>query len=164
MKIPSNNIWFNPLIKVYPDKLKMLIQVLNDSILTHALLTSFSISMKWLSLASLTDVYNRTTEIVTFQLIMNKRKRLTKKQFSHILKLSSDGEFNEVTSEQVVNMFNEMGNHPTLSVVSHFKKSNLPEVSPTNTILINYKAYMDPTSTGILPKKVTFKAVEGSSK
>ena len=25
-------------------------------------------------------------------------------------------------------MFNEMGHHPTLSVVSHFKKSNLPEV------------------------------------
>lgn len=49
-------------------------------------------------------------------------------------------------------------------LVGRIPDTNLNLVSPTNKILINYKAYMDPTSTGILPKKVTFKAVDGSSK
>lgn len=37
-------------------------------------------------------------------------------------------------------------------------------VSPTNKLLIKYKASMDLTYTGVLPKKVTFEGAEGSSK
>lgn len=36
--------------------------------------------------------------------------------------------FDAVTSEQVLDMLNEMGNQPSLSIVSHFKKSNIPGV------------------------------------
>lgn len=58
MKLQSNNLWFNPLIKDYPYDLKMRVQVMNDSILTHALNASFAIPIKWFSLATSTVVYN----------------------------------------------------------------------------------------------------------
>lgn len=46
MKIQHNNIWFNPLIKDYPSELNMLVQVINDSILTHMLTTSLAVTIK----------------------------------------------------------------------------------------------------------------------
>ncbi|CAH1435831.1 unnamed protein product [Lactuca virosa] len=79
MKIQSKNLWFNPLIKDYLEELKMILQVMNDSILTHALTASFAIPMKWLYLVASTAVYNRTIEIVTFQLTSSKSKQLTNK-------------------------------------------------------------------------------------
>lgn len=49
LKIQNNNLWFNPLINDYPDELKMLIQVMYDSIHTHVLTMSFAIPMKCFS-------------------------------------------------------------------------------------------------------------------
>ena len=46
MKVKCNYLWFNPLINEYPDELQTLVQVMNDSILTHALTTSFVVLMK----------------------------------------------------------------------------------------------------------------------
>lgn len=65
-KIQSNNIWFNPTLSVYPEELKMLVQCLNNSILAHALTSSFAIPMNWLSLSCFTTVYNNMNEFVTF--------------------------------------------------------------------------------------------------
>lgn len=66
IKIQSNNVWFNPNVVVYPEELKMLIQFLNNLVLAHALTSSFSIPMSWLSLVCSTDVYNKDMEVVTF--------------------------------------------------------------------------------------------------
>lgn len=99
LKIQHNNLWFNPLINDHPDELKMLVQVMNDSVLTYTLTALFAIPMKWLSLVDSTVVYNRTTELVTFHVTSNKTKRLMNKQFAQILKLPFAGEFDEVTSD-----------------------------------------------------------------
>lgn len=86
----------------------MLVQVINDSILTHSLTTSFVVPMKWLSLAASTTLYNKSMGIITFKMESNKSKWLNK-DFAQILKLPSDGVFEEVMSEQVLHMLNEMG-------------------------------------------------------
>lgn len=48
-KVQCNNLQFNSLIKEYPNELQMPFQVMNDSILTHALTSSFVVLMKWLN-------------------------------------------------------------------------------------------------------------------
>lgn len=48
-------------------------------------------------------------------------------------------------------------------VVGRIPDSMLNLVSPTNKLLIKYKASMDPNPTGIIPKNVTFEEAEGSS-
>ncbi|CAI9293778.1 unnamed protein product [Lactuca saligna] len=52
----------------------------------------------------------------------------------------------------------------TFLVVGRTPDVMLNLVSPTNKLLIKYKDFMEPTPFGILPKKVTFEAAEGSSK
>lgn len=104
----------------------MLVQSLNNSVLSFALYASFSTTMQWLSLVASTDVYNKTTKVVTFQISSTKTKKLTKKQFTQILLLPSSGNFSEVSTDQVIYMFNEMGHQPTLTNISHFKKLSLP--------------------------------------
>lgn len=60
----------------------MLVQCLNEFVLHHALSTSFAIPMKWLSLAYTTTVYNKSMEVITFQMESKGKKNLSKKQFS----------------------------------------------------------------------------------
>lgn len=79
--------------------------------------------MHMLYLAAYTTVYNKTTKVVMFHLIYQK-----KKQFNQILVLPSSGTLYEVTNEQVIHMFNKMDNQPTLSVIIQFKKSSLPSI------------------------------------
>lgn len=88
MKIQSNNIWFNSSIEDYPKELKMLVHCINASILAHALTTSFSIPMKWLSLIGSTVIYNNTMDIITFQVESKGNKRLNKKKFTQILSIT----------------------------------------------------------------------------
>ncbi|CAH1427764.1 unnamed protein product [Lactuca virosa] len=87
IKIQSNNVWFNPSIEDYPKELKMVVHCINNSILTHALMTFFAILMKRLSLVGSTVMFNKTTEIITFQMESKRNKRLNKKQFAQILQL-----------------------------------------------------------------------------
>lgn len=64
--------------------------------------------MEWISIAASTTLFDKTTKVVTFQLSYSKIKMLTRKQFSHIMKLPVSGTFYEVTDDQVGYMFNEM--------------------------------------------------------
>ncbi|CAH1451349.1 unnamed protein product [Lactuca virosa] len=104
----------------------MLVQTLNNSVLSFALSTSFVIPMEWLSLAASTAVFNKINKVVMFQLTNSKSNNLTRKQFAQILRLPTSGTFYEVTNDQVIHMFKEMGHQPTLTAISHFKKSSLP--------------------------------------
>lgn len=88
--------------------------------------SSFFVSMSWLSLAGSTAVYNKTIKVVTFQLINDMKFKLTKKLFAHILNIPNVEPFYEVSYEQVIHMFNEMGNQLILTRISDFKKSSLP--------------------------------------
>lgn len=118
MKIERNDICFNPLLNNYLDELQMLVQVLNDFVLNHALSASFGIPTMWLSLGASAAIYNRTTGLVTFQLSSNKTTKLTKNQFSQILKFPPGREFVVVTNAQGIYMFNDMGHPPTLLIIS----------------------------------------------
>ncbi|CAI9260128.1 unnamed protein product [Lactuca saligna] len=100
MKINHTNLWLNPLLDVYPKELRMIILVLNNYVLNHALLYSFATLMQWLFIAASTAIYNKTMKIVTFQLMSNKTKKLTKKKLSQILKLPSICMFYDVTTEK----------------------------------------------------------------
>lgn len=67
-----------------------------------------------LSLAASTTVFNKTTKVLTFQISSSKMKKFTRKQFAKILKLPTLGNFYEVSSDQVIHMFNEMRHQPCL--------------------------------------------------
>lgn len=115
LKIQSTNYKFQPSVDAYPDELKMLIVALNNFVLSIVMSASFSILMTWLSLDKWQEVqinsivvFNKTTKIITFQLTNDKKYKLTKKQFAHILNIPNVKPLYKVLNEQVVHMFNEM--------------------------------------------------------
>lgn len=55
-------------------------------------------------------------------------KHLTRKQFTQILRLPLKGQFETPTTDQILDMFNEMGNQTPITLVSSFKKENLPSI------------------------------------
>ncbi|CAH1435711.1 unnamed protein product [Lactuca virosa] len=108
MKIQTTNLHLVPLIDQYPEPLEMLVQTPNNSVLSTTFSSLFVVSMEWLSLTGSTVVFNKTTKVVTFQLMNLKIKKLTRKQFAQIMKLPVSGTFYEVSTDQVLHMFNEM--------------------------------------------------------
>ena len=106
----------------------MLIEALNHYVLSTVMSSSLSVPMTWLSLARSTTVFNKTTKVVKFQLTYKKLQKLTKRQFAQIMKLLYTGPFYEVTNEQVVYMFNEMGHQPPLTGISEFQNYDFPYV------------------------------------
>lgn len=66
MKIQHTNLGLNPSLEVYPEELHMIVLIMNNSVLNHALSSSFAILMHQLSLATSITVYNKTTKVVTF--------------------------------------------------------------------------------------------------
>ncbi|CAH1422229.1 unnamed protein product [Lactuca virosa] len=126
MKIQTTNIHLVPYLDQYPNALRMLVQTFNNSVLSTTRSWSFSIRIEWLALAGSTVLFKKTTNMVSFQLSNSKTKKLTQKQFAQILKLPVSGTNYEVSNDQVLHMFNEMGHQPTLTGISHFKISSLP--------------------------------------
>lgn len=80
MKIQHTNHWINPLLDVYLEELRMIVFVLNNSILNHDLSSSFAIPLQRLSFVASTAVYNKIMKFVTLELMSNKTKKLTKNQ------------------------------------------------------------------------------------
>ncbi|KAL7601610.1 hypothetical protein Lser_V15G20876 [Lactuca serriola] len=64
--------------------------------------------------------------IITFQLMNEKKFRLSNKLFTQILNIPNSEPFYKVMNEQVIRMFNEMGYQPTLTKISELKKYGLP--------------------------------------
>lgn len=82
MKILHSNLHFNPSLVVYPNDLQMLVQTLNNFVLSFSLSALFSIPMQWSSHAASTNVYNKKTKFVIFQMSSSKENKFTKKQFT----------------------------------------------------------------------------------
>ena len=64
--------------------------------------------------------------MITSQLTNEKNFKLTKKLFAQILNIPMLETFYEVSNEQVLQMFKEIGYQPILTKISDFKKSCLP--------------------------------------
>ncbi|KAL7607148.1 hypothetical protein Lser_V15G19426 [Lactuca serriola] len=126
MKIQSTNYQVDPNVSSYPEGLKMLIVALKRSPLSTAMFSSFSVPMIWLSLAASTASYNHTTDVITFNLINNKRVKLSKKMFVEFLQIPNNPPFVKPVNSQIIHMFNEMGHQPELEKISDFRKSGLP--------------------------------------
>ncbi|KAL7598786.1 hypothetical protein Lser_V15G23126 [Lactuca serriola] len=126
MKIQSTNYQVDPNVSSYPEGLKMLIVALKRSPLSTAIFSSFSVPMTWLSMAASSASYNYATDVITFNLINNKRVRLTKKLFIEFLNIPKNPPFFKPINSQIIFMFNEMGHQPALEKISDFRKSGLP--------------------------------------
>ena len=126
MKIQSTNYQVDPNVSSYPEGLKMLIVALKRSPLSTAMFSSFSVPMTWLSLAASTASYNHTTDVITFNLMNNKRVKLSKKMFVEFLQIPNNPPFFKPVNSQIIHMFNEMGHQPELEKISDFRKSGLP--------------------------------------
>lgn len=126
MKIQTTNHCLVPSLDHYLKELWMFVQTLNNSVLSMTPSSSFTIPMTLLSLAASAVVFKNTTKVVSFQLSNSKIKKLTRKQFTQIPKLPVSGTFYDVSTNQVLHMFNEMRHQPTLTGISHFKKYGLP--------------------------------------
>ena len=61
-------------------------------------------------------------------MVTDTRIRVSKRLFCKILGIPNSGPYDELTSSQVVYMFNEMGHQPPLTRISDFKKSGLPTI------------------------------------
>ena len=82
MKIQSNNYQVESNVSLYPDDLKMLIVVLKRCVLATEMFKSFAVPLTWLSMVASTASINKGTDILTFNLVNEKRIRLNKKMFS----------------------------------------------------------------------------------
>ena len=128
LKIHGSNYQVESDLSKYPDELKMLVVALHNSVLSKAMFDSFAVPMSWLSKAGSTASYNKKTGSVEFTMVNETRIRVSKRLFCKILGIPNIGPYVEVTSSQVVFMFNEMGHQPPLTCISDFKKSSLPTV------------------------------------
>ncbi|KAL7605237.1 hypothetical protein Lser_V15G14681 [Lactuca serriola] len=126
MKIQSTNYLVDPNVSSYPEELNMLIVALKRSPLSTTIFSSFPIPMTWLSMATSTASYNYSTDIITFNLMNNKRVRLTKNMFIDFLNIPHNPPFFKPINSQIIFMFYDMGHQPTLEKISDFMKSGLP--------------------------------------
>ncbi|KAL7604923.1 hypothetical protein Lser_V15G18161 [Lactuca serriola] len=126
MKIQSTNYQVDPHVSAYPEELKMLIVALKRSLLSTAMFRSFPVSMIWLSRAASTASYNNTADVITFNLVNNKRVKLSKSLFVEFLEIPNNPPFVKPVNSQILHMFNEMGHQPELEKISDFRKSGLP--------------------------------------
>ncbi|KAL7601073.1 hypothetical protein Lser_V15G24877 [Lactuca serriola] len=126
MKIQSTNYQVDPTVSAYPEDLKMLIVALKRSLLSTAMFRSFPVPMVWLSRAASTASYNHTADVITFNLINNKRVKLSKNLFVEFLQIPNNPPFVKPVNSQIIHMFNEMGHQPELEKISDFRKSGLP--------------------------------------
>lgn len=126
MKIQSTNYQVLGDVDAYPEGLQMFIIALQNFVLSTSMFNSFLVPLSWLSLTGSTTTYSKTMKIVTFQLVNDKKFRLSKKLFAQILNIPNVETFYKVTNEQVIHMYNEMGYQPILTKVSDFKKYGLP--------------------------------------
>ena len=126
MKIQSTNYQVDPNVSAYPEELKMLIVALKRSPLSTAMFRSFPVPMIWLSWAASTASYNHTADVITFNLVNNKRVKLSKNLFVEFLEIPNNPPFVKPVNSQIIHMFNEMGHQPELEKISDFRKSGLP--------------------------------------
>ena len=125
MTIQSTNLHLVPTIDQYIEPLQMLVQTLNNSELSIALSSLFTVLMKKISLDGSNTVFKKSMKLIMFQLKNSKKRKLTRKNFAQILQLPVSGTFYEVSIDQVLHMFNEMRHQPVLTGISHFKKSSM---------------------------------------
>ncbi|KAL7607644.1 hypothetical protein Lser_V15G16187 [Lactuca serriola] len=86
----------------------------------------FPVPMIWLSHAASTASYNHTADVITFNLVNNKRVKLSKNLFVEFLEIPNNPPFVKPVNSQIIHMFNEMGHQPELEKISDFRKSGLP--------------------------------------
>ena len=129
MKLQSSKYQVKDDVSVYPDKLQMVIVAHKHSGFSTAMFNYFDVHMSWPSTAGSTATYSKSMDVVTFNLVNDKKIRLTKKLFTQILDIHNSLPFYKVTNAQVIHMINEMGHQPPLTKISDFKKSSLPYIS-----------------------------------
>ena len=122
LKIQGSNYQVELDLSKYPEELHMLVVALQNSVLSKAMFDSFAAPMSWLSKAGSTASYNKETGCVEFTMVNDTRIRVSKRLFCKILGIPNSGPYDELSSSQVVFMFNEMGHQPPLTRISDFKK------------------------------------------
>lgn len=109
MKIQGTNYQVESNVSLFPEELKMLIVALQHSVLSKPMLNTFAVPISWLSQAGSTATYSKALDTVTFNLINDKKVRLTQKLFCKILDIPNSSPYVSFTFPQIVHMFNEMG-------------------------------------------------------
>ena len=115
----------------YPDKLHVLIEFLKASVLNKALTAHVAVSRKTLTKAYSSAKYNSAKNIVEFDLESGKRTAITKNSFTKLLDLPTDPALidpDQVSSADMITVFNQLGHTPVLTRLSAFKKNKLPSV------------------------------------
>lgn len=120
MKIQSTNLQVQSDVSVYHEELQVLIFAHRNSILSKVMFDAFVVLVSWLSLDESTTTYNKTLDSVTFSPVNEKKFRISKKNFAHILGIPNASPFYKVTNEKILYMFNEMGYQPPLTKISEF--------------------------------------------
>lgn len=122
MKIQSTSYQVVGDVDAYPEGLRMLIVALQNSVLSMAMFSSFSVPLTWLLFAGSTTTHSKTMWIVTFQLVNDMKFRLTKKIFAQILTIPHVEPFYKVTNAQIFTC-SSMGHQVVLHKISDFKTS-----------------------------------------
>ena len=126
MKIQGSNYQVESNVSLYPEELKMLIVALQHFVMSKAMFNSFAVPISWLSQVGSTATYSKALDMVTFNLINNKKVRLTHKLFCKILDIPNSSPYVSFTYLKIFHMFHQMGHQPQLTKISDFRKSGLP--------------------------------------
>lgn len=87
MKIQGTNYQVEADESLYPEGLKMLVVALKICILSTLMFNSFVVPLSWLSQEGSTATYSKALDVITFNLVNDKKVRLTKKMFCQILEI-----------------------------------------------------------------------------
>ena len=109
MKTQSTNYQVEGDVSMYPEALQMLIVALKHSILSTTMFNSFDVPLSRLYLVWSTTTYNKALDVITFNLVNDKKVRLTKKLFCQILEIPNSPPCSALSNDQVIRMFNEVG-------------------------------------------------------
>ena len=93
MNIQSTNYQVEADVSLYPEELKIRVVALQYSGLSTAMFNAFDVLMSWLSMVGSTSTYSKALDVVTFNLVNEKRFRLTKRIFAQILEIPSSHPF-----------------------------------------------------------------------
>lgn len=128
MKIQGTNYQVEWDVSLYPEELKMLIAALKSFVLSTAMFNSFVVPLSLLSQARSTATYSKALDVITFNLVNDKKICLSKKLFCQILEILNSPPYTDLSYAQIIYIFNEIGHQPPLTKICDFQMSSLPRI------------------------------------
>ncbi|KAL4588561.1 hypothetical protein LXL04_001453 [Taraxacum kok-saghyz] len=123
--VASSNCLANFDVNCYTKQVRIMVECIKNSNLSHVLTAHEKISFKLVQEAFKSAKLKKDTEIV-FDIRGREKVKITKSWFVKLLQIPTADVYFTVTPAHLIEMFNAMGHKPYMNKLSDFRKSGLP--------------------------------------